>query len=85
MKTEKIQKNKINQRIEQNNEIMKKKTRQSKKVKNALTNFKVFYQNVRGLKSKVDSIMETISDYQPILICLVETNLKKEEEIKIPG
>ena len=41
---------------------------------NALTNFKVFYQNIRGLKSKVDSIMETISDYQPILICLVETH-----------
>ena len=69
---------------------MKKKTRRSKKVKNALTNFKVFYQNkelksIRELKSKVDSIMETISDYQSILICLVETHLQKEEEIKIPG
>ena len=29
--------------------------------------------------------METISDYQPILICLVETHLQKEEEIRIPG
>ena len=28
--------------------------------------------------------METISDYQPILICLVETHLQKEEEIRIP-
>ena len=62
---------------------MKKKTRRSKQIKNALTNFKVFYQNIRGLKSKVDSIMETISDYQPILICLVETHLQKEEEIRI--
>ena len=64
---------------------MKKKTRQSKKIKNALTNFKVFYQNNGGLRSKVDSIMETVSDYQPILICLVETHLQKEEEIRIPG
>ena len=63
---------------------MKKKTRWSKKIKNALKNFKVFYQNITGLKSKVDSIMETISDFQPILICLVET-LTKEEEIRIPG
>ena len=63
---------------------MKKKTRRSKKIKNALTNFKVFYQNIGGLRSKVDSIMETISDYQPILICLVETHLQKEE-IRIPG
>ena len=42
-------KNKINLRIEQNNEI-KKKARQSTKIKNALTSFKVFFQNVRGLK-----------------------------------
>ena len=35
------------------------KTRRSKKIKNALTNFKVFYQNVRGLKPKVDSIKES--------------------------
>ena len=82
MKTEKT-KNKASQRIDQNNE-MKKKTKRSKKIKNALTNFEVFQQNVRGLKSKVDYIMETISDYQPILICLVETHLQKEE-IRIPG
>ena len=66
-----------------------KKTRRSKKIKNVLTNFKVFYQNVRRLKSKVDSIMKTINDYQSILICLliclVETYLQKEEEIGIPG
>ena len=29
--------------------------------------------------------METISEYQPILISLVKTHLKKEEEIRIPG
>ena len=85
MKTEKTQKNKINQRIKQSNEIKKKRIRQSKKIKNVLTLFKVFYQNVRGLKSKVDSTMEIISDYQPILICLVETHLQKYEEIMIPG
>ena len=34
---------------------------------------------------KVDSIMETITDYQPILICLVKIHLQKEEEIRIPG
>ena len=27
--------------------------------------------------------METISDYQPILICLVESHLQKEEEVRI--
>ena len=69
MKTEKTQKNEINQIIEQDNEIKMKKTKQPKKIKNSLTNFKVFDQNFRGLKSKVDSLMETIIDYQPMLIC----------------
>ena len=51
------------------------KKQDDQKNKNALANSKVFYQNVRGLKSKVDSLMETITDYQPMLICLVETKL----------
>ena len=46
MKTEKTQKTKINQRIEQNNEKKKKETTRSRKVKNALTNFKVLYQMI---------------------------------------
>ena len=67
MKTENS-KDKINQITEQNNEITKKKTRRSKKIKNALTIIKVFYPNVRGLKSQIDSIMErkqlmTINQY----------------------
>ena len=53
----------------------RRKQDKQKNIKNALTNFKAFYQNVRGLKSKVVSIMERFSDYQPILICLVETHL----------
>ena len=61
----------------------RRKQDKQKNIKNALTNFKAFYQNVRGLKSKVVSIMERFSDYQPILICLVETHLQKEEEIRI--
>ena len=49
-----------------------KKTSRSKKVRNTSPNFKVFYQNVKGLKSRVNSIIKIISNYQPILICLVE-------------
>ena len=54
-------------------------------MKNTLTDFKVFFQNIRGVKSKVVSLMGTISDFQPTLICLVKTHLQKEEEIRIPG
>ena len=49
-----------------------KKTSRSKNVRNTSPNFKVFYQNVKGLKSRVNSIIKIISNYQPILICLVE-------------
>ena len=39
---------------------------------------------MRGLKSKTDALDETIDDYEPSLICLVETHLAKEEQIEIP-
>ena len=45
----------------------------------------MYYQNVRALKSKLDSPQEMIDDYQPALVCIVETNMQKEEEIQIPG
>ena len=45
----------------------------------------MYYQNVRALKSKLDSLQEMIDDYQPALVCIVETNMQKEEEIQIPG
>ena len=59
--------------------------RRSKNIKNRLRDFKIYYQNGRGLKSKTDSLAETIDDYEPTLICLVETHLSKEEQIQIPG
>ena len=63
--------------------ITRKRVRRSKRIKNALKNFKIYYQNVRGLKSKLDSLQERIDDYQPALVCIVETNMQKEEEIQI--
>ena len=56
-----------------------------KKLKKALRDFKIYYQKVRGLKSKTDSLAETIDEYDPALIYLVETHLTKEEQIQIPG
>ena len=35
--------------------VVKEKMRKSKKIKNRLRDFKIYYQNVRGLKSKIDS------------------------------
>ena len=37
------------------------------------------------MKSKVDSLQELVDDCQPNLLCLVETHMQEEEEIRIPG
>ena len=64
---------------------VKEKIRGSKKIKNRLRDLKIYYQNVRGLKSKTDSLAETIDDYEPTLICLIETHLSKDKPTEIPG
>ena len=64
---------------------VKKKTRRSKKIRNALQKFTIVYQNIKGLKSKVDSVQKLVDDCQPNLLCLVETHMQEEEEITIPG
>ena len=45
-----------------------KRGRKSKRINNGL-------KNVRGLKSKLDSFQETIDDYQPALVYIVETHM----------
>ena len=40
---------------------------------------------MRRLKSKIDALDETIDDYKPNLISLIETHLAKEEQISMPG
>ena len=62
-----------------------KRVRRSQRIKNALKNFKIYYQNVSGLKPKLDSLQEIIDGYQPSLVCRVETNMQKDEEIQIPN
>ena len=48
--------------------------------------FKIICQNIRGMKSKLDSLTELVEDQKPTIACLVETYLEKEEEeVAIPG
>ena len=56
----------------------KTKARRSKRIKNVPKHFKIFYQNIRGIISKVDSLTETVDDTNPTIICLVETHMLKE-------
>ena len=62
----------------------KNKARRSKRIKIALKHFTIFYQSIRGTRSKVDSLTETVDDTDPTIICIVETYMLKEEEITVP-
>ena len=62
----------------------KRKIRRSKKNKNILKDFKIFYQNIKELKSKIDILDKVIDDYKPNQI-LVEIHLAKEEKVGILG
>ena len=55
------------------------------KIKNELKQFKIIYQNIRGMKSKANSLTELVEDQKPRIVCLVEIHLEKEEEVAIPG
>ena len=43
------------------------------------------YQNIRGLKSKLDSLMEKLEEVEPTLFCITETHLLEKEGLKIEG
>ena len=58
----------------------RKEIRRSMKIKNELKQFKIIYQNIRGIKSKVDSLAEMVEDQKHAIVCLVE-----KEEVAIPG
>ena len=38
-----------------------------------------------GLKSKIDALVKSIDGHKPNIICSVEIQLAKEEQIEIPG
>ena len=75
-----------NQRRAEQKKNRKTKARRGKRIKNVLLkHFTIFYQSIRGIKSKVDSLTETVNGTNPTIIYLVETHMLKEEEITIPG
>ena len=47
--------------IRETKKCIKKKNRRSKKIKNTLRDFKMYYQYVRGLNSKTNSLAETMT------------------------
>ena len=47
--------------------------------------FNIYYVNVRGLKSKMDSVQRILGDIQPEVICMTETHLEEGEKVELEG
>jgi len=56
----------------------------TKKLTNSKNLFKIFHQNIRGLKSKVDELKNSISPDYPQIMCLTEHHLKDYEIDNLP-
>ena len=58
----------------------KNKNRRPKR-KKMLRDIRIYYDNVRGLKSKTDSLEIIFEELQPSIICLVETHLEEGDNV----
>ena len=51
------------------------------KKKNMMAKFKVMFNNIRGYKSKKDTLAQLIFEHKPAVVGIAETNLDKDEKI----
>ena len=65
--------------------IAKQRRNKRRAFRKICSNFVVYYANIRGIKSKVDSLSEIVTEVEPTILCLVETHMSKSEQIDIPG
>ena len=47
--------------------------------------WKIMYANVRGMKSKINSLIEVLQDHNPHVFLITETQLKSDTGIKVSG
>ena len=63
----------------------KRNIRKGQVIKNKLKKFTVLYLNIRGIKSKLTSLRNIAEELKPTVMCITETHLIEEEELKIEG
>ena len=62
-----------------------KKTRRGNPNQNALKNFKVMFNNIRGAKSKKMSLQKIMNEEKPIIMGIAESHLNEGEAFEIEG
>ena len=63
----------------------RKKIRRGRKNRNIYKKCRIYYVNMRGIKSKICSLEEILNTVKPSILCLTETHMGKEERIEISG
>ena len=64
----------------------KKKTRRGKSINKKLRdNLDIYYINIRGIKSKIESLESILDERKPDIVGIVETMLDSKDEIQIKG
>ena len=62
-----------------------KKTRRSKPIQNQLKSFRVYYINMRDLKSKRSSFEEIIAELKPTVVAVTETWMDDSNSLELEG
>ena len=65
--------------------MVKKKTRRGKVRRNTFKGFKIMYNNVNGIKSKMTSLERIIEEENPTIIGITETKLGEIESLNLEG
>jgi hypothetical protein len=59
--------------------------RRSQPIRNELSNFKLYYLNIRDIKLKRESFAEIINEVKPSVFAITETHLGERSELEIEG
>ena len=75
----------LKQKSQKDKDKKGKVRRGGKRIKNKLKKFKIMYSNLRGFKSKIESIKNIIAEEKPTIIALAETLIENDEKVKLEG
>jgi exonuclease III len=76
--------NRIKERKDKGERTPKKRKRR-KKIRQQFTTFRLLYNNINHLKSKIEALENAVEETKPTMIVLVETKLPEKEEFKLDG
>lgn len=65
--------------------IEKKRVKRRKTREKSLENMTLYFVNIRGMKSKLESLSQILEELKPDVVGLVETHLSGEDRINIDG